>query len=114
MQSTGVYWIAIYDQLEQAGFEVDLVNARGTKNLPGRKSDVQECQWLRKLYTYGLLRKSFRPTEQIRVVSTLWRLRGRELVDSSTAVQHIQKAVTTMNVMLSKYISDVIGDMGIR
>ena len=59
MQSTGVYWIPVYNILEEEGFEVYLVNARGTKNLPGRKSDVQECQWLRKLHTYGLLRKSF-------------------------------------------------------
>jgi hypothetical protein len=62
MQSTGVYWIAVYDILEQAGLEVYLVNARDTKNLPGRKSDVQESQWLMKLHTYGLLRNSFRPS----------------------------------------------------
>ena len=61
MQSTGVYWIPVYDLLEEAGFEVYLVNARTTKNLPGRKSDVQESQWLMKLHTYGLLRNSFRP-----------------------------------------------------
>jgi transposase len=112
MQSTGVYWIAIYDVLEQAGFEVYLVNARGTKNLPGRKSDVQECQWLRKLHTYGLLRKSFRPPEQIREVRTLWRLRSRVLEDSSRSVQHIQKALTTMNVQLANAISDVSGVTG--
>jgi len=61
LQATGVYWIAVQDVLEQAGLEVYLVNARGTKTLPGRKSDVQECEWLRKLHTYGLLRNSFRP-----------------------------------------------------
>src|ERR1022692_4701264 len=77
MQSTGVYWIAIYDLLEQAGFDVYLVNARGTKNLPGRKSDVQECQWLRKLHTYGLLRNSFRPPEEICAVRTIWRVRDQ-------------------------------------
>ncbi len=66
MQSTGVYWIAVYDILEQAGLEVYLVNARDTKNLPGRKSDVQESQWLMKLHTYGLLRNSFRPSQEIR------------------------------------------------
>ena len=65
MQSTGVYWVALLEVLEAAGLEVYLVNARGTKNLPGRKSDVQECQWLLKLHTYGLLRNSFRPPEQI-------------------------------------------------
>ena len=66
VQSTGVYWIAVYDILEQAGREVYLVNARETKNLPGRKSDVQESQWLMKLHTYGLLRNSFRPSQEIR------------------------------------------------
>ena len=114
MQSTGVYWIAVYDALEQAGFEVYLVNARGTKNLPGRKSDVQECQWLRKLHTYGLLRKSFRPPQPIREVRTLWRLRSRVLEDSSTSVQHIQKAMITMNVQLTNAISDVSGVTGMK
>jgi len=68
MQSTGVYWIAVYDVLEKAGFQVCLANARDTRNLPGRKSDVQESQWLLKLHTYGLLRNSFRPPEEIRMV----------------------------------------------
>ena len=71
MQSTGVYWIAVYDVLEQAGFEICLSNARDTKNLPGRKTDVQESQWLMKLHTFGLLRNSFRPTEEIRTVRTI-------------------------------------------
>jgi hypothetical protein len=77
MQSTGVYWVAVQEILEREGFEVYLVNARGTKNLPGRKSDVQECQWLMKLHTYGLLRNSFHPPEQIRAVRTIWRQRDR-------------------------------------
>ena len=76
MQSTGVYWIAVYDILEEAGFEVYLVNARETKNLPGRKSDVQESQWLMKLHTYGLLRNSFRPSQEIRTMRTYWRQRN--------------------------------------
>ena len=70
MQSTGVYWIAAYDVLEKHGFEVFLVNALDTRNLPGRKTDVQESQWLRKLHTYGLLRNSFRPPDEIRAVRT--------------------------------------------
>ena len=73
LQSTGVYWIAVYDILEEAGFEVYLVNAKETKNLPGRKSDVQESQWLMKLHTYGLLRNSFRPSQEIRTMRTYWR-----------------------------------------
>ena len=79
MQSTGVYWIPVYDVLEEAGFQVWLVNARDTKNLPGRKSDVQESQWLLKLHTYGLLRDSFHPPEEIRALRSLWRLRDRHV-----------------------------------
>jgi transposase len=84
MQSTGVYWIAVFDILEQAGLEVYLVNARDTKNLPGRKSDVQESQWLMKLHTYGLLRNSFRPVQEIRTMRTYWRQRN-DLVQSGPA-----------------------------
>ena len=86
MQSTGVYWIAVYDILEKAGLEVYLVNARDTKNLPGHKSDVQESQWLMKLHTYGLLRNSFRPAQEIRTMRTYWRQRN-DLVQA--AARHI-------------------------
>jgi len=114
IQSTGVYWIPVQDALEQEGLEVYLVNARGTKNLPGRKTDVQECQWLRKLHTYGLLRKSFRPQEEIRQIRTMWRLRDRVLKDAGRAVQHIQKALTMMNIQLATVISDVSGVTGMK
>jgi transposase len=112
MQSTGVYWIAVQEVLEAAGLEVYLVNARGTKNLPGRKSDVQECEWLRKLHTYGLLRNSFRPPEEIRAVRTIWRQRDRWVKDSGRAVQQMQKALTTMNVQLANAITDISGVSG--
>ena len=112
MQSTGVYWIAVYDVLEKAGFKVWLSNARETKNLPGRKSDVQESQWLMKLHTYGLLRNSFRPPEQIRAVRTIWRLRDRNVRDAAREIQHMQKAMTTMNVQLANVLSDVAGASG--
>jgi transposase len=113
MQSTGVYWIALYEVLEQAGFEVYLVNARGTRNLPGRKSDVQECQWLRKLHTYGLLRNSFRPPEEIRALRTLWRLRERHVREAGRAIEQMQKALTTMNVQLANAVSDLSGATGL-
>ena len=100
--------------LVEEGLEVFLVNARATKNLPGRKSDVQECQWVRKLHMYGLLRKSFRPAEQIRRVRTLWRLRDRVVKDAGRAVQHMQKALTQMNVQLTNAISDVSGVTGMN
>jgi transposase len=112
MQSTGVYWVALYEILEQAGLEVYLVNARGTKNLPGRKSDVQECQWLMKLHTYGLLRNSFRPPKQIRSIRTIWRLRERIVADAGRTVQQMQKALTTMNIQLANAISDISGVTG--
>jgi transposase len=112
MQSTGVYWIAVYEVLEKEGFDVYLVNARGTKNLPGRKSDVQECEWVRRLHTFGLLRKSYRPPEAIRSVRTLWRLRDRLVKEAGRAIQHVQKALTTMNVQLANAISDISGVTG--
>jgi transposase len=112
MQSTGVYWIAVYEVLEQAGFQVCLTNARDTKNLPGRKTDVQESQWLLKLHTYGLLRNSFRPPEEIRSLRTIWRLRERHVREAGREIQHMQKALTTMNVQLANTISDVSGLTG--
>jgi transposase len=112
MQSTGVYWIAAYDVLEKHGLEVFLVNARDTRNLPGRKTDVQESQWLRKLHTYGLLRNSFRPPDEIRAVRTTWRVRGRLVQDAARYVQHMQKALTTMNVQLANVVSDINGLTG--
>jgi len=113
MQSTGVYWIAVYEVLEKRGFQVWLTNARDTKNLPGRKSDVQEGQWLLKLHTYGLLRNSFRPPQAIRSLRTIWRLRDRHVQDAGREIQHMQKALTTMNVQLANTISDVSGLTGL-
>ena len=112
MQSTGVYWIPVFDILEEAGFEVYLVNARDTKNLPGRKSDVQESQWLMKLHTYGLLRNSFRPSQEIRTMRTYWRQRNDLVRNAARHIQRIQKALTQMNLQLAKVLSDVSGVTG--
>ena len=112
MQSTGVYWIAVYDILEEAGFQVYLVNARDTKNLPGRKSDVQESQWLMKLHTYGLLRNSFRPSQEIRVIRTYWRQRNDLVQSASRHILRMQKALTQMNVQLANVLSDISGATG--
>lgn len=112
MQSTGVYWIAAYDILREHGIEVYVVNAHGTKNLPGRKSDVQECQWLMKLHTYGLLRNSFQPSEEIGKIRTVWRVRDRHVKEAGRAVQHMQKALTKMNIQLANAISDLSGVTG--
>jgi transposase len=112
MQSTGVYWIALYDILEQSGIRVVLVNARDTKNVPGRKTDVQECQWLMKLHTYGLLRDSFRLAQNIEGVRTVWRVRGRHVQEAARTIQHMQKALTKMNIQLANAISDISGLTG--
>jgi transposase len=112
MQSTGVYWMPVYEVLEQHGLEVFLVNARHTKNVPGRKSDVQECQWLLKLHSFGLLNNSFQPTDEIRIARTLWRQRGNLVADASSAIQRMQKALIEMNVQLSSVLSDISGASG--
>src|SRR5215467_4420205 len=112
MQSTGVYWIPLYDILEDSGFEVFLVNARHTKNLPGRKSDVQESQWLLKLHTHGLLNNSFQPASEIRVLRTYWRQRAEHATGMATCVQRMQKALTQMNIQLANVISDLSGRTG--
>ena len=88
MQATGVYGIALYDILEQHGIWVVLVNAQHTKNVPGRKSDVQECQWLMKLHTYGLMRDSFRLQQDMEYVRTIWRVRDRHVKEAGRTVQH--------------------------
>ena len=112
MQSTGVYWIPLYEILEERGFEVYLVNARHTKNLPGRKSDVQESQWLLKLHTYGLLSNSFQPPAEIRMLRTYWRQRGTHIAGAATCILRMQKALTQMNVQLANVISDISGLTG--
>ena len=112
MQSTGVYWIPLYEILEERGLEVYLVNARHTKNLPGRKSDVQESQWLLKLHTYGLLNNSFQPVSEIRVLRTYWRQRAEHVRGAATCIQRLQKALTQMNVQLANVISDISGLTG--
>src|SRR5437879_66161 len=112
LQSTGVFWIPVYDILEEAGLEVYLVNARDTKNLPGRKSDVQESQWLMKLHTYGLLRNSFRPPQEIRTMRTYWRQRNDLVQSAGRHILRIQKALTQMNLQLANVLSDVSGVTG--
>jgi transposase len=112
MQSTGVYWMPVLEVLEEHGLEVYLVNARHTKNLPGRKSDIQECQWLLKLHTFGLLNNSFQPTDEIRIARTLWRHRGNLVAEASSAIQRIQKALIEMNLQLTSVLTDISGVSG--
>lgn len=112
MESTGVYWIPVYELLERRGFEVLLVDARQVKGMHGRKSDVLDCQWLQQLLSYGLLRPAFRPHDQFCVLRELNRLRTRTVRDQARSVQHMQKAMTLMNIQLGHAISDVAGVTG--
>jgi transposase len=112
MQATGVYWVALFQVLQDYGFHVQVVNARHTKTLPGRKTDVQECQWLQKLHTFGLLNPSFRPAEDTRVLRSYLRQRETLVTSASICVQHMQKALTEMNVQLANVISDITGVTG--
>lgn len=112
MQATGVYWVGLYQVLEGYGFQVNVVNAKYTKTLPGRKSDVQECQWLQKLHTFGLLNNSFRPPDEIRVLRCYLRQRENLVAAAATAIQHMQKALTQMNVQLANVLSDLSGLSG--
>lgn len=114
MQATGVYWTALYDVLESYGFDVNVVNARHTRMLPGRKTDVLECQWLQKLHTFGLLNNSFRPAEEIRALRSYLRQRENLVAAAGTEIQHMQKALTEMNVQLANVISDISGLTGMR
>jgi transposase len=114
MQSTGVYWMPVFEVLEQQGLEVYLVNAQHTKNVPGRKSDVQECQWLLKLHAFGLLNNSFQPSDEIRVARSLWRHRGDLVAEAGSSVQRMQKVLTEMNVQLSNVLSDLSGVSGMN
>jgi transposase len=111
LQTTGVYWVPLFDIL-RTRFEVVVVDARGTKSLPGRKSDVQECQWIRKLDIYGLLRECFQPPEEIQAIRTIWRLRERWVTEAGRSIQQMQKALTKMNVQLANAISDIGGKTG--
>lgn len=113
MEATGVYWIPVFQILEARGFEVILVNARQTKNVAGRKSDVQDCQWIQRLHTYGLLQGSFRPEDPYCVLRTYLRYRDELIGARSTQCQHMQKALQQMNVQLVQVLSDVTGVSGL-
>jgi transposase len=114
MESTGVYWINLFQILEHRGFEVKLVNARHVKNVPGRKTDVLDCQWLQRLHTYGLLSGSFRPDDSICVLRSYWRHRDNLIRYVSAHIQHMQKALIEMNLQLHKVVSDITGVTGMR
>jgi transposase len=112
MESTGVYWLPVYEILEEKGFEVKLVDARKVKNVSGRKSDVLDCQWVQQLHTYGLLTGAFRPTDEVCELRAYIRQRSMLVTSASRHIQQMQKALTQMNLQLHHVISDVTGDTG--
>ena len=114
MESTGVYWIPIYEILEARGLRVYLVNARHIKNVPGKKTDVLDCQWLQKLHTYGLLQASFRPEAEMVTLRSYLRHRDTLISYRSAHIQHIQKALHQMNLQLTNVISDITGQTGLQ
>ena len=112
MESTGVYWIPLFELLEARGFTVYLVNARHVKNVSGRKSDVLDCQWLQQLMSYGLLSGAFRPADEICVLRSVSRQRDMLTKYQAQHVQHMQKALAQMNIQLDNVISDIVGETG--
>ena len=114
MESTGVYWIPVFEILEQRGFEVLLVNARDAKHVPGRKTDVSDAQWLQRLHEYGLLRASFRPQGEIAALRAYLRQRERLVDFAASHIQHMQKALMQMNVQVHHVVSDIMGVTGMR
>jgi transposase len=112
MESTGIYWIPLYEILQHQGIEVCLVNARHLKNVSGKKTDVLDCQWLQQLHSYGLLTSSFRPSEEICRLRTIARQRDLLLRYRAAHIQHMQKALHLMNLQLDNVISDITGTTG--
>lgn len=113
MESTGVYWIPLFQILETRGFEVKLVNAHHVKTLPGRKTDVLDCQWLQQLHSYGLLAGSFRPADEICVLRSYIRQRDTLIKSACVHIQRMQKALIQMNVQLHQVVSDLTGTTGL-
>ncbi len=114
MESTGVYWIPAFEILEERGLVVLLVNARHVKNVPGRKSDVQDCQWLQQLHTYGLLEGAFRPPEEAVALRTYMRQRESLVQQASDQIRRMQKALRQMNLLLDNVVSDINGTTGMK
>lgn len=114
MESTGVYWIPLFEILAEKGFEVRLVNPRSIKHAPGRKSDVVDCQWIQQLHCYGLLTSAFHPDDQIGVLRAYHRQRTMLVNHAATHIQHMQKAMEQMNIKLTNVLSDITGTTGMK
>ena len=114
MEATGNYWVVLYDLLEERQLRPVVVNPRYAKNMSGKKGDIPDCQWMQKLHSYGLFANSFRPSEPLRALRTYLRQRESLVTSVGQCIQHLQKALTEMNVQLANVISDVSGETGLR
>jgi len=114
MEATGIYWMSVFDKIEAAGIEVILVDPHSVRHVPGRKSDVMDCQWLQQLHTYGLLRGAFRPEASVRRLRVLCRHRADLVCEGGSHLQQSQKALVQMNVQLGLVVSDINGETGLR
>src|SRR6266496_1629102 len=114
MESTGVYWIPLFELLERRGFQVKLVDACKVKNVSGRKSDVLDCQWLQQLESYGLLTAAYRPKDEIIILRGYMRQRAMLVKSAVSHIQHMQKALQQMNLRLDNVVSDITGQTGMR
>lgn len=114
MEATGIYWISFYDMLTAAGIKVHVVNGRAVKHVPGRKSDIADCMWIQQVHSYGLLRNSFIPDDNIRELRSYMRIRQDAIEMQTTHVHHLQKALTQMNIRLTEALSEVHGVSGLR
>ncbi|HAJ99205.1 MAG TPA: IS110 family transposase [Bacteroidales bacterium] len=114
MEATGVYWYVLYELLEQANIDVWLVDGRETKQVPGRKTDVKDCQWIQQLHSHGLLKRCFVATEEIKELRSYQRLREDHIRSASMHINHMQKALTQMNIRLNEVISQIHGVSGMK
>jgi len=114
MESTGVYWIPVFEVLETYGLDVKLVDARHVRNVPGRKTDVLDCQWMQRLHSHGLLSGAFLPESAMAPLRNFWRQRGALVKEGATQIHRMQKALEQMNVQLHKVLSDITGLTGIK
>lgn len=112
MESTGIYWLTLYDILEEMGFDVSLINPKYCKTLPGRKSDVQDCQWIQQLFSFGLMKKSFIPEDLVRKLRVYTRMREDKLQMAASHINHMQKALISMNLRLPEVLSQINGASG--
>ncbi len=113
MEATGVYWVILYEMLERAGLDVWLVDGRQTKQVPGRKTDVKDCQWIQQLHSYGLLNRCFVPDEQVKEVRAYQRMREDHIRTAAMHINHMQKALTEMNIRLKEVLSQIHGASGL-